>query len=271
MADDNAPWLAEARPAEGRGGSSARSSVSRRSFFLMLAGGLALLALVVIGAFLLISQQKQSSGEGYMEADQAPLITAERGPFKVKPEDPMGLDVEGQDQTLYAAGIGVDETSAIDVAAVPEEPLPRPGTAPATPANTAAKNLLPPAMQPKAQAAAAAAAAPPAPAPAKPAPAAAPVAAAAPAAPAPAPAATAPPPKAAAGASVQLGAFSTRARAEAAWAALVKTHGLIGVSPQYSPIDRDGKTLIRLRARGGDAQAICARLARIGDTCSVVP
>jgi len=70
---------------------------------------------------------------------------------------------------------------------------------------------------------------------------------------------------------VQLGAFSSRERAEAAWTALVKTHGLIGSSPQYSTIERDGKTLIRLRARGGDPQAICARLAKTGDPCSVVP
>jgi hypothetical protein len=241
VSDNNAPWLAEARPQ----GKRARSSISRRSFFLTLAGGLALLAVVVVGAFLLISRQDQNSGEGYMEASQAPLITAEPGPWKIKPEDPMGLDVEGQDQTLYAAGIGIDEASRIDTAAIPEAPLPRPGTAPAV---EPAKNLLPPAMQAGKEA--------PAPAPER-------AASAIPPAP--------PAPPAPAAESAQLGAFSSRERAEAAWAALVQAHGLIGSTPVYSAIERDGKTLIRLRTRGGDARAICARLAKTGDPCSVVP
>jgi hypothetical protein len=251
VSENNAPWLAEARPQDKGGGKRARSSISRRSFFLTLAGGLTLLAAVVVGAFLLISRQEQNSGEGYMEASQAPLITAERGPWKIKPEDPMGLDVEGQDQTLYAAGIGIDEASRIDTAAVPEAPLPRPGT---TAALEPAKNLLPPAMQTDKQA--------PAPAPDRAAAVAPPASAASPAQPAPA---------APAAESAQLGAFSSRERAEAAWAALVKAHGLIGSTPVYVPLERDGKTLIRLRTRGGDAKAICARLAKTGDPCSVVP
>jgi hypothetical protein len=244
VSDNNAPWLAEARPQNKGSGKRARSSISRRSFFLTLAGGLTLLAAVVVGAFLLISRQEQNSGEGYMEASQAPLITAEPGPWKIKPEDPMGLDVEGQDQTLYAAGIGIDEASRIDTAAVPEAPLPRPGTAAAF---EPATNLLPPAMQTDKEA--------PAPAPA----------------PDRAAAVVPPPQPAPAAESAQLGAFSSRERAEAAWAALVKAHGLIGSTPVYVPLERDGKTLIRLRARGGDAKAICARLAKTGDPCSVVP
>ncbi|WP_439534328.1 SPOR domain-containing protein [Polymorphobacter sp.] len=278
MADDDAPWLAEARPQRGgRDGGRGGTSVSRRSFFLTLAGGLALLAAVIVGAFLLISREEQSNGDGYMEASQAPLITAEPGPFKVKPEDPMGLDVEGQDQTLYAAGIGIDEGSNIDVDSVPEEPLPRPGMAPA---DQPAKNLLPPVMQQATGAPVTAPATPAAPATA-PGPAAKPVVPVAPAAPAAKPAppvvkpVPVPPPPAAApaagGGGVQLGAFSSRERAEIAWSQLVKKHGLIGVSPQYSPIERDGTTLYRLRGRGGDAQAICARLAKSGDACSVVP
>ena len=43
-----------------------------------------------------------------MNAEQAPLITAEPGPYKMPPIDPKGLAVEGQDQTIYAAGEGID-------------------------------------------------------------------------------------------------------------------------------------------------------------------
>lgn len=240
MPRDDAPWLAEATPT--------RTRVSRRSLFITLAATLTLIAVVAIGAFLLLTRQDEASGEGYMEAAQAPLITAEAGPWKVKPEDPMGLDVEGQDQTLYAAGIGIDETSNIDTAALPEEPLPRPGTA---------KDLLPPVMQtapldsqsrekrpettpelPRKD----------------------------PVLPPPAPQKLVISPRS----SVQLGAFSSRERAEAAWAVLVGKHGLIGVTPQYSAIERDGKTLWRLRATGGNAADICARLTKTGDSCTVV-
>ena len=248
MARDDAPWLAEAAPA--------RTRVSRRSFFLTIAGALALIAIVAIGAFLLLTRQEQGNGDGYMEASQAPLITAEPGPWKVKPEDPMGLDVEGQDQTLYAAGIGIDETSNIDTAAMPEEPLPRPGTA---------KDLLPPAMQP------APVDSQSTPAPPRAAPEAAPVVPRKDPVIAP-PAPPKPPvsPPVSNKSAIQLGAFSSRERAEAAWATLVAKHGLIGISPQYSSLERDGKTLWRLRAQGGNAAEICARLAKSGDSCTVV-
>ena len=257
MARDDAPWLAEAAPRQTR--------VSRRSFFITIASALALIAVVALGAFLLISRQEQNSGDGYMEASQAPLITAEPGPYKVKPEDPMGLDVEGQDQTLYAAGIGIDETSSIDLAAVPEEPLPRPGSAgqtanaPATP-----KNLLPPAMQPQTgakttpelprwsnQSSPDLPRNDPVNAPQT-------------------PQKTPESPVLSNKPLIQLGAFSSRARAEAAWTGLTAKHGLIGVSPQYSTLERDGKTLWRLRGQGGNAAEICARLTKSGDSCSVV-
>jgi hypothetical protein len=240
MAKDDAPWLAEATPT--------RTRVSRRSMFITIASALALIAAVAIGAFLLLTRQDQTSGDGYMEAEQAPLIAAEAGPYKVPPEDPMGLDVEGQDQTLYAAGIGIDETSNIDTASVPEEPLPRPGTA---------KDLLPPAMQ-TAPLDRQSRENPPETTPDLP--------RKDPVLPPPVPRKLVISPRS----SVQLGAFSSRERAEAAWAALVARHGLIGVSPQYSAIERDGKTLWRLRATGGNAPDICARLTKSGDGCTVV-
>ena len=263
MAKDDAPWLAEAPAQRGR------TQVSRRSFFITLTSILALVAIVALGAFLLISRQEQGNSEGYMEAAQAPLIPAEPGPFKIKPQDPMGLDVEGQDQTLYAAGIGIDEASNIDTAAVPEEPLPRPGAAGATSAAAGtAKNLLPPAMAAE-QTQRTSSQTSPEPALSMP--------AIVPELPRNSPGNTPEIPRNSPVSPavsnkplVQLGAFSSRERAESAWSSLVARHGLIGVTPQYSNLQRDGKTLWRLRAEGANASEICARLAKSGDICSVV-
>lgn len=237
MAKDDAPWLAEAPQNKTR--------VSRRSLFITIAGALTLVATIVVGAFLLLARQDENIGDGYMEASQAPLIPADAEPYKVKPEDPMGLDVEGQDQTLYAAGIGIDEGSRIDTAAIPEQPLPRPGTNVGT-----AKNLLPPAMTPENT------------------PQNSPEIAQKPPETTPDPLKTTQKPTQKP--TVQLGAFSTKERAETAWAVVTKKHGLIGLTPLITALERDGKTLWRLRALGGNASEICARLTKTGDTCTMV-
>ncbi len=250
MNDDDAPWLAAAET---------QKPPSRRGPLVRLLVILGVLAAIAIGAVFVLLRPGQGSDEGYMEAAQAPLITAEPGPIKVKPDDPRGLDVEGQDQTLYAAGAGIDEGSNIDMGALPEEPMARPGSAPqATVIIEPAKNLLPQAMRPQAEAVRPVAppnATPPVVTP----PAA--TLAVKPPAPTPAPASRR---------TVQLGAFSTRERAETEWARLAARHGMLGFSPRYASVSRDGKTLWRLRAAGGDAAALCARLTASGDTCSMV-
>lgn len=73
----------------------------------------------------------------------------------------------------------------------------------------------------------------------------------------------------AAGRTVQLGAFSSRAAAEAAWARLADHTALSGVSPRYETVQRDGRTLVRLRAVVADAAAgsVC-RAAGAGDFCA---
>ena len=74
----------------------------------------------------------------------------------------------------------------------------------------------------------------------------------------------------AAGRTVQLGAFSSREAAEAAWAQVAASHpALNGVAPRYETVDRDGRTLVRLRAvvAEGAAAAVC-RAAGAGDFCA---
>src|SRR3546814_8527965 len=60
----------------------------------------------------------------------AGLIKASDAPYKVPPNDPGGMIVEGQGDTVYAAGAGGDPGGTIDLTAIPEEPIARgPGAA----------------------------------------------------------------------------------------------------------------------------------------------
>ena len=81
-----------------------------------------------------------------------------------------------------------------------------------------------------------------------------------PAAPAPAPAAG--------GATIQLGAFSSQAGANAAWKAMSGRFGYLApLSHSVVPVASGGKTLYRLRASGPGAADICGRLKVAGESC----
>jgi cell division septation protein DedD len=273
--DEDAPWLAEAvaRP---------RTDVSKRSLFWTVLVLLSLATVAAVGLILLLSKKDSGSTQGYMNAEQAPLITAEPGPYKVPPLDPKGMTVEGQDQTIYAAGEGIDQGSVIDPNAGPEAPLPRPGSEPPGLPQDLLPEMAPaPAVIP-APAAPAVAKAPPPPAAALPKTAlpvakSPPPAAAAKAPPVAAktppivtkPAATAPAPAKKAG-TVQLGAFSSLEKANAAWAGLASKPVLAGYAKRILVVESDGKTLYRLRASGGDAAQTCRNLKAAGLPCTVI-
>lgn len=114
---------------------------------------------------------------------------------------------------------------------------------------------------------------PPPPAAAKPVPAPKPAAA-----PKPAPKPTAKPaaaPAASGSHYVQLGAFSTRARAEADWRTLQARHAaeLAGLKPHYAAGKSQGKPVVRLQvglASEQRAEALCARLKKHGQACVAV-
>ena len=309
--DEDAPWLAEAaaRP---------RTDVSKRSLFWTLLVLLSLAMVAAVGLVLLLSKKDSGSTQGYMNAEQAPLIAAEPGPYKVTPLDPKGLAVEGQDQTIYAAGEGIDEGSFIDPAAGPEALLPRPGSAPpglprelmpdaatmTAPATVLAPAAAPaaapkPAPKPPVKPASPAPAAPgtatnpPLPATKTPPPAlktpppalknpppalkivsvpspkAPPPTLKAPPLPAPKLAAIVPDPAKKPG-TVQLGAFSSSEKADAAWAGLARKPALAGFAKRVLVVENDGKTLYRLRASGGDAAELCRNLQAAGAPCTVI-
>lgn len=299
--DDDAPWLAE-------GVRERRSStmVSRGKLIGGALTALALIVLVGLGIYV-ISARKQDGSSGFARAEDAPLIVADAGPYKIAPADPGGAAVTGVTDSIAAAGRGDDPGSAIDTTAVDEEPLARPGTASAAALAPQPTNLLPPAVTtqvitrppPPVVAVPVAKAVPPK-VEAKPAKAEASVldakakadaaktavkpklaiAAADPLAPARVKLDPAKPdaPKADTsngGATLQLGAFSTEAKADAAWAkASAKNAALAGLSKRIDPVERNGATLYRLRAGGVASKAaaseICAVMKAAGDACLVI-
>ena len=73
-----------------------------------------LAAAIVAGTlFWLGRQMRRSTG--------APeLIRAEPGPYKVKPDDPGGLDVAGDSETAYSTSAGEDPDAALDMNKLPQ-------------------------------------------------------------------------------------------------------------------------------------------------------
>ena len=163
------------------------------------------------------------------------LIAAPEGPYKVKPDSPGGMTVEGQGETAFDAAQGGTPNASIDTSAVAEAPV---------------------TAQPKGQAPAASE--PPllkAPEPTN-----------APAAKADSPAA--PAPAAGGGATIQLGAFPSGAAAEKAWKALSGRFGYLApLSHSVVVAQVNGKTYYRLRASGPGAAGICGRLKVAGEQC----
>jgi len=84
---------------------------------------LAALALVVLGVAIVAGTLfwlgRQDTGTGPPQ-----LIRAEPGPYKVRPEDPGGLDVAGDSGTAYATGAGEDNDAVLDVSRLNDAPLP---------------------------------------------------------------------------------------------------------------------------------------------------
>lgn len=116
----------------------------------MLAALLLVLLGVAIIAGTLFWIGRQDTGSGPPQ-----LIRAEAGPYKVRPENPGGLDVTGDSGTAYATGAGEDQDAQLDTSRLPEppptddavqppapEPSPPPPPRPAPPTPTGAKGTI---------------------------------------------------------------------------------------------------------------------------------
>lgn len=257
--EDRLPWLEPVEEEFEEGG------VSTGRLILWLGAALVVIVLIV-GAFLWMrSSDTAASGDGA-------LIKAPDSYYKERATEQAGPTAE--DEIVYSASKGNEVESVIDT-----------GSAAETPVNVdrpVAETAPPPTVSP------------PKPAPAAPkatAPAAKPAATAAkptveqalpkqvvktapvkPAAAAPAPIST-PQERAPAsgGSMVQLGAFSSQAKANAAWKNLSGRFSFLsGLTQSVVPVQSGDKTLYRLRASGGNAGDICRRLKTAGESCSVI-
>ena len=102
------PWLEGGDDEDQPRGGSARKMLAA---LLMVAIAVAIIA----GTTFYLG--RQSGGSGPPE-----LIRAEVGPFKVRPDDPGGLDVAGDSGTAFATGAGEDRDAQLDVGAMTEPP-----------------------------------------------------------------------------------------------------------------------------------------------------
>lgn len=161
------------------------------------------------------------------------LIEASKTPYKVAPNDPGGKQFAGTGDSSFKVSEGQHPDASIA------------GSAGTTP---------PPAPQPAPSASASAAPAP------KP-------------APAPVPAATPAAHPASGGVAVQVGAYSSGARAESEWSRMVGAHDVLkGVNHRVVEGQADIGTVFRLQAMAGDlaaATSLCSHLQADGVKCQV--
>ncbi len=211
----------------------------------LIAGGLGATLVAVVGGWSLIGHRNGA----------VPVVQADSGPVRVKPENPGGLQVAGANEDILSGGAQAGEGK---LAPPPETPDPQAlRTPPPAPPVAAAPAV--PAPVPVAAAVPAAAPAPVKPVAAKPA-----------AAPEKRPAAPV-----ANGASVQLAAVSSEEAAKSEWQRLSKRlPDLLGQRrPAISKTEHGGRTLWRVRAGGfadiPQATSFCEKVRAKGVGCSV--
>ena len=122
--DEQLPWLEAVDDEDGPPGVSARKMLAALAVVLTA-------ALLVAGTFYWLGSQTGAAG-GVPE-----LIQAQPGPYKVKPEDPGGLDVTGGSETAYETSAGEDPDAKLDLSKLPGGTAVRPApeeeaSAPAT-------------------------------------------------------------------------------------------------------------------------------------------
>ena len=219
--EDRLPWLEEVEDEDGPSGLSGRKMFA--ALLVVLVG-----AAIVAGTFFMIGRQDPADVTGAPE-----LIRAQSGPYKVKPENPGGLDVAGESETAFETSAGVDVDSQLDTSSLPQPPAPPPAAKPEPkkiPPNETREPDAPTPLAPDK--------------------------------------ATGP-----SGSVIQLGAFKNTAQAERAWTALrARFPELSGLSKIVVPYSAGGSSGYRLRAGAGssaEAQQMCRALEAAGENCFV--
>ncbi len=98
------------------------ASPPRRSGAKLLLAGIALAGLAALGWYV---YEQRGGTDGAVR--ELPLIKAEEGPVKRRPDDPGGMAVPNQDKLVYQMGTGESEGDTFErLLPPPEEPLPPP-------------------------------------------------------------------------------------------------------------------------------------------------
>lgn len=231
--EDRLPWLETVEPDDEPRPGPARGIA------------LGVLALVLVAAlaagFAFWRQSRGAQGGGA-------LIAAEVGSYKVRPDDPGGLKVEGEGDAAIATSAGARAgTGAVDLKAVPEAPVASASVRPAAqPTPAAGRNAV--AQVPVSGGRLVAA-----------------------------------PPMARArgagsggsggGSLVQLGAYPSEAMANASWGTFAKRFGyLAAFGKSVEKAEVNGRKVYRLRVNAGSANQaadICGKLRVAGEGCFV--
>lgn len=220
--DDRLPWLEPAA-------TQTSDSVPAGKLAALVVAALLVLAIVIGGVFLL----RQRTGP---PAADPTLIAAEPGDYKVRPDAPGGMKVEGRGDSAFATSEGAEANGRVDLNAQPEAPVA--GTTKTAAVDTGPKPATTATVDvPKAGA----------------------------------PLVANAPDNAIVGPVVQLGAFPSEAGANATWGSLIKRFAYLApLKHEVQSAQVKGATVYRLRAGAGSgAAALCAKLRAAGQPCLV--
>ena len=115
--DEQLPWLEAVDDEDGPRGLSARKMLAALVVVLLA-------ALVVGGTFFWLGRRDAAS------SGPPELIRAEPGPYKIKPNDPGGLDVAGESETAFKTSAGEDADAELDMTKLQDRPAAPPKEAP---------------------------------------------------------------------------------------------------------------------------------------------
>ena len=200
--------------------------LSARKMLAALALMIGAAALVAVTLFVM-----GRTGPGAMGNGPPELILAEAGPYKVKPDEPGGLDVAGDSGTAFATGAGEETDAELDLDAVPEDPVTRPVPVQDAPPKTLPANETRVPVD----------------------------------APVPTPAPSGP-----AGSTVQLGYFPSAVAANSAWETLSGRFSVVAGAGKIVVPYQNGFRLRAALGSSADATRACQLLKIAGEACFVV-